>query len=142
MPCALAHSRTSDGLGPPLEFLRPPPEARRRDGPPTLRPAAMYFSAVLRSAFEWAALRSISYSAPSRPKWTVPSASPPSMSSMNRVCIFWAMHAPISGWGEDRDKYSLPASLRLADQQPPANAYAFMTRCRRYRLPLRSAFGC
>jgi len=37
------------------------------------------------------AARSISYSAPSSPKRTVPAASPPSRSSISRVCTFWAM---------------------------------------------------
>ena len=49
-----------------------------------------------RSAWACSAFRSISYSVPSRPKRIVPSASLPSRSSMNRVCIFWATGSPFS----------------------------------------------
>jgi O-methyltransferase involved in polyketide biosynthesis len=57
----------------------------------TLRAWLTYLPSALRSSASCAVLRSISYSAPSRPKRTVPSASPPSMSSMKSVWIFWAM---------------------------------------------------
>jgi hypothetical protein len=81
MPCSLAHSRT-------LAVSTAALPRRVRAAllvPPVRLACARYCCSAVRSSSLCAALRSISYSAPSRPKRTVPAASPPSRSSMSRV---------------------------------------------------------
>jgi hypothetical protein len=84
MPCALAHSRTSVLSGPDFGVLRP-----LRAGPrlplPVRRAALTYGARASRRRWACSVFRSISYSEPSSPKRTVPSASPPSRSSMKIV---------------------------------------------------------
>jgi len=85
MPCALAHSRTSVVFSPPAGPRRLP-RAGLRALPPTRRAASKYRASTSRNSLACPAFRSISYSVPSSPKRTVPSAVLPSRSSMNRVC--------------------------------------------------------
>ena len=82
-------------LGPLADFRgvrsasrSPAPTAGWPPGTPPARRAALTKGAsASRSSRECSALRSISYSTPSSPNRTVPSASLPSRSSMNSVCI-------------------------------------------------------
>ncbi len=73
MPCALAHSRTSVVFSPPA-FPRRLPRASLRALPPAWRAASTYRASASRSSFACRAFRSISYSVPSSPERTVPSA--------------------------------------------------------------------
>jgi len=84
MSCARAHSRISAAFRPPAGALRPL-RAGRRPLARDRRAAPAYCASASRKARACSALRSISYSAPSSPKRTVPSASLPSMSSTSRV---------------------------------------------------------
>src|SRR6266700_1449939 len=83
MSCALAHSRISAAFRPPAGALRTL-RAGRRPLARSRRAAPAYCASASRSARACSALRSISYSAPSSPKRTVPSASLPSMSPRSR----------------------------------------------------------
>jgi len=89
-PWALAHSRTSVESSFPFAGARRPPRAGRRAAPLARRPAFTKGASACRNASAFVGFRSISYSVPSRPKRTVPSAGLPSISSTNRVCTFCA----------------------------------------------------
>jgi site-specific recombinase XerD len=84
MPWALAHSRTSPVFS-PLAAARRPVRAGRRAAPLARRAALTYCASASRSCLACCSFRSISYSVPSSPKRTVPSAALPSRSSMNKV---------------------------------------------------------
>lgn len=86
-PCSLAHARASALRCRPA-VVRAVRRAVLREG---VRARSMKGASLFRKARAFAALRSISYSAPSYPNRTVSSAGPPSRSSSSSMATFCAM---------------------------------------------------